>query len=280
LASDEDREGEAISWHLCEVLGLDEDKTNRIVFHEITKPAILRAIEEPRRVDMNLVDAQQARRVLDRMVGFMLSPILWRKVKPSLSAGRVQSVAVRLVVDREREIRDFKPVEYHSIDAVFKKDLDAELVKFEAQKIEKLTITNGDRAKFIVENLKSDKFSVREIEAKERKVNHFIDYIANLSITPDEANPILEKYNSSAMKQGDKLQKVLSRPNLSLADFEPLEKLTTYLTEHQLTQEEKTRADYLSDHVRVGIKGEEALGNGLQAFFNIYMTHKEKKAAG
>ena len=119
LASDEDREGEAISWHLCEVLGLDEDKTNRIVFHEITKPAILRAIEEPRRVDMNLVDAQQARRVLDRMVGFMLSPILWRKVKPSLSAGRVQSVAVRLVVDREREINAFKPETFYRIVAIF-----------------------------------------------------------------------------------------------------------------------------------------------------------------
>ena len=93
LASDEDREGEAISWHLCEVLGLDEEKTNRIVFHEITKPAIVEAIEHPRHLDMNLVNAQQARRVLDRLVGFKLSPVLWRKVKPALSAGRVQSVA-------------------------------------------------------------------------------------------------------------------------------------------------------------------------------------------
>ena len=108
LASDEDREGEAISWHLCEVLGLDEQKTNRIVFHEITKPAILAAIENPRHIDMNLVNAQQARRVLDRLVGFMLSPVLWRKVKPALSAGRVQSVAVRLIVEREREIQSFK----------------------------------------------------------------------------------------------------------------------------------------------------------------------------
>ena len=103
LASDEDREGEAISWHLCEVLGLDEEKTNRIVFHEITKPAILEAIKHPRHLDMNLVNAQQARRVLDRLVGFKLSPVLWRKVKPALSAGRVQSVAVRLIVERERE---------------------------------------------------------------------------------------------------------------------------------------------------------------------------------
>ena len=102
LASDEDREGEAISWHLCEVLGLDEENTSRIVFHEITKPAILKAIESPRHLDMNLVNAQQARRVLDRLVGFRLSPVLWRKVKPALSAGRVQSVAVRLIVERER----------------------------------------------------------------------------------------------------------------------------------------------------------------------------------
>ena len=112
LASDEDREGEAISWHLCEVLGLDEAKTSRIVFHEITKPAILEAIEHPRHLDMNLVNAQQARRVLDRLVGFKLSPVLWRKVKPALSAGRVQSVAVRLIVERERELQAFKSETY------------------------------------------------------------------------------------------------------------------------------------------------------------------------
>ena len=119
LASDEDREGEAISWHLCEVLGLDEEKTNRIVFHEITKPAILDAIEHPRHLDMNLVNAQQARRVLDRLVGFKLSPILWRKVKPALSAGRVQSVAVRLIVEREREIQKFQSVPYYRVTAIF-----------------------------------------------------------------------------------------------------------------------------------------------------------------
>ena len=119
LASDEDREGEAISWHLCEVLGLDEEKTNRIVFHEITKPAILSAIESPRHLDMNLVNAQQARRVLDRLVGFKLSPVLWRKVKPALSAGRVQSVAVRLIVEREREIQNFNSEPYYSINGIF-----------------------------------------------------------------------------------------------------------------------------------------------------------------
>ena len=119
LASDEDREGEAISWHLCEVLGLDKQKTNRIVFHEITKPAILEAIEHPRHLDMNLVNAQQARRVLDRIVGFKLSPVLWRKVKPALSAGRVQSVAVRLIVEREREIQGFKSETYYVVNGVF-----------------------------------------------------------------------------------------------------------------------------------------------------------------
>ncbi|MBQ1979576.1 MAG: DNA topoisomerase I, partial [Alistipes sp.] len=107
LASDEDREGEAIAWHLTEVLGLPVDKTKRIVFHEITKKAILGAIETPRTVNMDLVNAQQARRVLDRLVGFELSPVLWKKVRPSLSAGRVQSVAVRLIVEREREIIAF-----------------------------------------------------------------------------------------------------------------------------------------------------------------------------
>ena len=132
LASDEDREGEAIAWHLTEVLGLPIDQAKRIVFHEITKNAILEAIASPRRVDMNLVNAQQARRVLDRLVGFELSPVLWKKVKPALSAGRVQSVAVRLIVEREREIINFKATEFYKIAArfvaadgkVFKAELD------------------------------------------------------------------------------------------------------------------------------------------------------------
>ncbi|MBP5213230.1 MAG: type I DNA topoisomerase, partial [Bacteroidales bacterium] len=119
LASDEDREGEAISWHLYEVLGLTPEKTHRIVFHEITKSAILNAIKTPRNIDRNLVNAQQARRVLDRIVGFELSPVLWRKVKPSLSAGRVQSVAVRLIVEREREIENFQKEESYRVTGLF-----------------------------------------------------------------------------------------------------------------------------------------------------------------
>ena len=132
LASDEDREGEAIAWHLTEVLGLPVDTTKRIVFHEITKEAILGAIKEPRTVNMDLVNAQQARRVLDRLVGFELSPVLWKKVKPSLSAGRVQSVAVRLLVEREREIIDFKPVAYFRVVAQFIPDGD-EKASFRAE---------------------------------------------------------------------------------------------------------------------------------------------------
>ncbi|TAJ13552.1 type I DNA topoisomerase [Marinilabiliaceae bacterium JC017] len=119
LASDEDREGEAIAWHLYETLGLNEENTRRIVFHEITKEAILKAIENPRKIDVNLVNAQQARRVLDRLVGFELSPVLWRKVKPSLSAGRVQSVSVRIIVEREREIFAFKPTSSYRVVGIF-----------------------------------------------------------------------------------------------------------------------------------------------------------------
>src|ERR1044071_1482702 len=135
LATDEDREGEAISWHLCEVLGLDPKNTKRIVFHEITKPAIKEAVENPRKLDMNLVNAQQARRVLDRIVGFELSPVLWRKIsmRNNLSAGRVQSVAVRLIAEREREINAFATQSSFKVEALFTaKDLNSKQVTFKA----------------------------------------------------------------------------------------------------------------------------------------------------
>ena len=168
LASDEDREGEAISWHLCEVLGLDKDKTNRIVFHEITQPAILDAIEHPRHINMDLVNAQQARRVLDRLVGFKLSPVLWRKVKPALSAGRVQSVAVRLIVEREREIQNFTTEPYYSVSGVFaiaNPDGSASEVKAQLSKRFK---TESEVTEFL-EKCKTTSFTVETITKKPMK---------------------------------------------------------------------------------------------------------------
>ena len=168
LASDEDREGEAISWHLCEVLGLDEEKTSRIVFHEITEPAILKAIETPRHLDMNLVNAQQARRVLDRLVGFKLSPVLWRKVKPSLSAGRVQSVALRLIVDREREIQNFKSVPFYSVSGVFGvANADGSQTEVKAQ-LNKRFKTHDEVLAFL-EKCKDASFIVEEVTKKPTK---------------------------------------------------------------------------------------------------------------
>ena len=168
LASDEDREGEAISWHLCEVLGLDEEKTSRIVFHEITQTAIQDAIKNPRHLDMNLVNAQQARRVLDRLVGFKLSPVLWRKVKPALSAGRVQSVAVRLIVEREREIQEFNSEPYYRINAIFgiqNPDGSQSEVKAELDK----RFANHDDALAFLEKCKDAEFTVSSIAKKPLK---------------------------------------------------------------------------------------------------------------
>lgn len=168
LASDEDREGEAISWHLCEVLGLDEDKTNRIVFHEITKPAIMDAIENPRRLNMNLVNAQQARRVLDRLVGFKLSPVLWRKVKPALSAGRVQSVAVRLIVEREREIQAFKSEPYYRVGAVFAVGGDnGQITELKAELDKRFT--TRDEVKAFLDICKTADFVVKSVSKKPTK---------------------------------------------------------------------------------------------------------------
>ena len=182
LATDEDREGEAIAWHLAEALKLDESKIKRIVFHEITKKAIAEALKTPRGLDFNRVDAQQARRVLDRLVGYKLSPFLWKKVAGGLSAGRVQSVALRLIVDREREIRDFKPEEYWSISALLEKltvsggftgsgqplnIIEATLAKINGKALDKFGIKNKEAAEKIVADLKQCAFSVAKIETKE-----------------------------------------------------------------------------------------------------------------
>ena len=182
LASDEDREGEAISWHLCEVLGLDEEKTNRIVFHEITKPAILDAIEHPRHLDMNLVNAQQARRVLDRLVGFKLSPVLWRKVKPALSAGRVQSVAVRLIVEREREIQNFKSEPFYSINGIF-------------------AITNADGSQSEVRALLASRFkSHEEVERFLEKCKDATFKVESVSKKPMKRTPA-PPFTTSTLQQ-------------------------------------------------------------------------------
>ncbi len=164
LASDEDREGEAISWHLFEVLGLNEENTRRIVFHEITKPAILDAIQHPRKIDINLVNAQQARRVLDRIVGFKLSPVLWRKVKPALSAGRVQSVAVRLIVEREREIQNFTGEDNYRVTAVFTTEHGAELKAELNQRF-----STAEQAEKFLSSCLSAKYSIQEITTKPQK---------------------------------------------------------------------------------------------------------------
>ncbi len=175
MATDEDREGEAISWHLVKALGLDKGgkkAVERIVFHEVTKRAIEEALKNPRDIDMNLVDAQQARRVLDRLVGYKLSPFLWKKVARGLSAGRVQSVAVRLVVEREREIENFKPQEYWSIEALLKAKqgkLTALLSKLNGEAIEKLGIKNKAEADKILKDLEGADYAVSKIERKEMK---------------------------------------------------------------------------------------------------------------
>jgi len=168
LASDEDREGEAIAWHLFEELKLKKENTKRIVFHEITKDAILHAIENPRSIDMNLVDAQQARRVLDRIVGFELSPVLWRKVRPSLSAGRVQSVAVRLIVEREREINQFVPESSYKVTAVFKSvDVNGQAVELKAELNERFS--TKEEAEAFLQHCQTAGFVVDSIVKKPGK---------------------------------------------------------------------------------------------------------------
>lgn len=171
FASDEDREGEAIAWHLAEVLGVEPTKADRIVFHEITKSAIEKALEHPRHIDQKLVDAQQARRVLDRLVGYELSPFLWKKVVRGLSAGRVQSVAVRLVVEREREITAFKPEEYWSITGLFSlgqsSDIPANLVAVAGKKLSKLSLTTEAEALEIYTGAKAASYQVTDVSQKE-----------------------------------------------------------------------------------------------------------------
>ncbi|MGQ7356293.1 type I DNA topoisomerase [Streptococcus suis] len=189
LASDPDREGEAISWHLAHILGLDEQDKNRVVFNEITKDAVKNAFKEPRAINHDLVDAQQARRVLDRIVGYSISPILWKKVKKGLSAGRVQSVALKLIIDRENEINNFKPEEYWTIDATFKKGTKKFQASFYGVDGKKVKIENNDQVKEVLDRLKGDDFLVEQVECKERRRNAPLPYTTS-TMQMDAANKI------------------------------------------------------------------------------------------
>ena len=169
IATDEDREGEAIGWHIAHAIKKDPEELPRIVFHEITKTAIKHALESARKIDMNMVNAQQARRILDRVVGYKLSPLLASKIQKGLSGGRVQSSTLKLVVDREREIQAFVPVEYWSIDTVFKTNIDANLISHKGNKLNKMSIENESQAKDIEKSVLADSFKISKIETKERK---------------------------------------------------------------------------------------------------------------
>lgn len=189
LASDPDREGEAISWHLAHILNLDETDKNRVVFNEITKDAVKNAFKEPRQIDMDLVDAQQARRVLDRIVGYSISPILWKKVKKGLSAGRVQSVALKLIIDRENEINAFKPEEYWTIDGTFKKGTRQFQASFYGMNGKKMKLATNDDVKNVLSHIEGDEFTVESVEKKERKRNAPLPYTTS-SMQQDAANKI------------------------------------------------------------------------------------------
>jgi len=169
IATDEDREGEAIGWHIAHAIKKDPEELPRIVFHEITKTAINHALENSRKIDMDMVNAQQARRMLDRVVGYKLSPLLASKIQKGLSGGRVQSSSLKIVVDREREIRAFIPEEYWTIDTIFKKDIEATLTVYDETKMSKLSITNTEEASKIVKSVQADSFIISKIETKQRK---------------------------------------------------------------------------------------------------------------
>lgn len=189
LASDPDREGEAISWHLAHILNLDESEANRVVFNEITKDAVKNAFKEPRTINQDLVDAQQARRVLDRIVGYSISPILWKKVKKGLSAGRVQSVALKLIIDRENEINNFKPEEYWTIDSTFKKGNKKFQASFYGLDGKKVKLETNDQVKEVLSRIQSDDFNVDQVERKERKRNAPLPYTTS-TMQMDAANKL------------------------------------------------------------------------------------------
>ncbi|MFV0556654.1 MAG: type I DNA topoisomerase [Lactovum sp.] len=189
LASDPDREGEAISWHLAHILDLPTTDKNRVVFNEITKDAVKEAFKNPRTVNQDLVDAQQARRILDRLVGYSISPLLWKKIKRGLSAGRVQSIALRLIVNREKEIKEFIPEEYWTIEGIFKKGTKKFSANFWGLEGKKLELKTNEQVKDILSRLKKEDFKVEKIEKKERKRKAPLPYTTS-SLQQDASNKL------------------------------------------------------------------------------------------
>ena len=273
LASDEDREGEAISWHLSEVLDLAKKDTKRIVFHEITKNAILSAIENPRQIDLALVDAQQARRVLDRIVGFELSPILWRKIKPSLSAGRVQSVAVKLIVEREREIRDFVSESSYKVTALFQASDDSE-VKAELSK----RFTTKKEAQAFLEKCKTAQFTISDVNTRPAKRTPAPPFTT--STLQQEASRKLGFSVSQTMSIAQRLYEsgkitymrtdsvnlsslALNTAKAEIIAFagEKYSKVRNYTTKAKGAQEahEAIRPTYINEHTITGTKQEKSL---------------------
>ena len=198
LAADPDREGEAIAWHLCYLLGLDIEDKNRVVFNEITKDAVKGAFKEPRSINLDLVDSQQARRVLDRLVGYTISPILWKKVKKGLSAGRVQSVALKLICDREEEIAAFEPEEYWSIDGNFKKGTKKFKAAFYGVNGKKTKLTNAEETQKVIQQIDGDEFEITKVVKKERKRNPSLPFTTS-SMQQDAARKINFKTRKTMM---------------------------------------------------------------------------------
>ncbi len=186
LATDPDREGEAISWHLAYLLGIDPTSECRIVFNEITKETIKNAVKNPRPIDLRLVDAQQARRVLDRLVGYQISPLLWRKIRRGLSAGRVQSAALKIICDRENKIKEFIPREYWNITTTFEKGFDAKLIEYKGKK---LTVEDKKSADEIADYLNKNEYKVSDIIRKERHRKPFAPFTTS-SLQQDAANKL------------------------------------------------------------------------------------------
>ncbi|SDB88514.1 DNA topoisomerase I [Pelagirhabdus alkalitolerans] len=254
LAADPDREGEAIAWHLAHSLNIDEDSDCRVVFNEITKDAIKDSFKQPRGINMNLVDAQQGRRILDRLVGYNISPLLWKKVKKGLSAGRVQSVAVKMIIDREEEIKNFKPEEYWSIDGVFKKGQETFEGAFRSLNAEKVSLPDQSSVDDIMKRLNSDEFMVSKVQKKERKRNPALPFTTS-SLQQEAAR----KLNFKARKTMMVAQQLYEGIDLGKKEGGITGLITYMRTDSTRLSEtaQKEGKEYITNHF-----GEEFLGKG------------------